>query len=98
MLYFLTVTLIIFQCYKINTANVKPITWSALREGDEWKSAFNTLLGHLEYLVMPFRLMNAPAVFQALVYHVLRDVLNGFVFVYLDNILFFFPKSMEWTM
>lgn len=35
---------------------------------------------------MPFRLTNAPAVFQALVNDVLWDMLNQFVFVYLDHV------------
>lgn len=38
---------------------------------------------------MPFGLTNAPAVFQALVKNVLRDMLDHFVFVYLDDILLF---------
>lgn len=63
-------------------------------EGDEWKTAFNTHLGHFEYLVMPFGLTNAPAVFQALVNDVLRDFINRFVFVYLDGILIF-SKSLS---
>ena len=57
-----------------------------IREGDEWKTAFNTSSGHYEYLVMPFGLTNAPAVFQALVNDVLRDMLDRYVFVYLDDI------------
>ena len=65
-----------------------------IKEGDEWKTAFNTPLGHFEYLVMPFGLTNAPAVFQALVNDVLRDMLKRFIFVYLDDILIF-SQSME---
>ena len=53
-----------------------------IREGDEWKTAFNTPLGHFEYLVMPFVLTNTPAVFQSLVNDVLKDVIGCFVFVY----------------
>ena len=66
-------------------------------EGDEWKTAFNTPTGHYEYLVMPFGLTNAPAVFQALVNDVLRDMLNKFVFVYLDDILIFSKTLSEHT-
>ncbi len=63
-----------------------------IKEGDEWKTAFNTPIGHFEYRVLPFGLVNAPAVFQALVNDVLRDMLNVFVFVYLDDILIFSPS------
>lgn len=63
-----------------------------IKEGDEWKTAFNTPVGHFEYRVLPFGLVNAPAVFQALVNDVLRDMLNVFVFVYLDDILIFSPS------
>ncbi|XP_029318573.1 uncharacterized protein LOC115028841 [Cottoperca gobio] len=65
-----------------------------VREGDEWKTSFNTPTGHYEYLVMPFGLTDAPAVFQALINEVLRETLNRFVFVYLDDILIF-SKSLH---
>uniref|UniRef100_A0A4W5NN01 ribonuclease H n=1 Tax=Hucho hucho TaxID=62062 RepID=A0A4W5NN01_9TELE len=63
-----------------------------MHEEDEWKTAFNTASGHNEYQVMPFGLTNT--VFQALV-NVLRDMLNRFVFVYLDDILFFSRTAQE---
>lgn len=44
---------------------------------------------------MPLGLTNAPAVFQALVNDVLRDFLNIFVFVYLDDILIFSKDFQE---
>ena len=66
-----------------------------IREGDEWKTAFNTPRGHYKYLVMPFGLTNAPAVFQALVNDVLRDFLNVFLFVYLDDIVIFSKSEQE---
>ena len=66
-----------------------------MEEGDEWKTMFNMPLGHFEYLVMPFGLSNAPAVFQVLVNDVLRDLLNHCVFVYIDDILIFFRDLDE---
>ncbi|XP_051543938.1 uncharacterized protein LOC127434920 [Myxocyprinus asiaticus] len=66
-----------------------------IRERDEWK--FNIPTGHFEYLVMPFGLTNAPAIFQALVNDVLRDMVNYFVFVYLDDILIFSQSLQEHT-
>lgn len=65
-----------------------------IREGDEWKTAFNTPTGHYEYQVMPFGLVNAPAVFQAFI-NALREMLNIFVFVNLDDILKFYLTSVK---
>ena len=66
-----------------------------LREGDEWKTAFNIARGHFEYQVMLFGLSNAPAVFQALVNDVLRDMIDQFIYVYLDDILIFSHSLQE---
>ena len=44
---------------------------------------------------MPFGLTNTPAVFQVLVNDVLRDFLNCFIFVYLDDILIFSHTPSE---
>ena len=44
---------------------------------------------------MPFGLTNAPAVFQALVNEMVRDMLNQFVFVYLDDILIYSRSAQE---
>ena len=60
-----------------------------MKEGEEWKTAFRTHLGHFEYTVMPFGLTNAPATFQSLVNNTLRDYLDIFCMAYLDNILIY---------
>lgn len=44
---------------------------------------------------MPFGLTNAPAVFEALINDVLRNMINRFIFVYLDDILIFSRSSSE---
>ena len=60
-----------------------------IRDGDEWKTAFNTPRGHYEYLIIPTGLNNAPAAFQNLINDLLRDTIAKFVFVYFDDILIF---------
>jgi hypothetical protein len=60
-----------------------------IAKGHEWKTAFRTKYGLFEYLVVPFRLTNAPATFQAYVNWVFRDLLDITVVVYLDDIIMF---------
>ena len=60
-----------------------------IREGDEWKTVFQTRYGPFEYQVMPFGLSNAPAIFQGYVNNILAEKLDVFVIVYLDNSLIY---------
>lgn len=53
------------------------------------------LPSHYKYQVVPFGLTNEPAFFQALINNVLRDFLNMFVFVYLNDILIFLNLVMN---
>jgi hypothetical protein len=62
--------------------------------GHEWKTAFQTPWGLFEYLVMPFGLANAPAIFQRFIQHCLREYLDVCCFVYIDDILVF-SKTQE---
>jgi hypothetical protein len=39
-----------------------------IKEEDIPKTAFNTRYGHYEFVVMPFRVTNAPAVFMDLMH------------------------------
>lgn len=56
---------------------------------DSFQNPFRTLGVLQEYLVIPFGLINAPAVYQCLVNDVLGDLLNCYIFIYLDDTYFF---------
>src|SRR6266436_2450867 len=58
-----------------------------IAEGDEPKMAFRTCYGSFEWRVMPFRLSNAPAVFQQFINDVLEGLLDVCVIGYIDDIL-----------
>ncbi len=49
-----------------------------MREGDEWKTAFQMRYSYFEYNVIVFGLANAPASFQGNVNQVLRECLDLF--------------------
>ncbi len=66
-----------------------------IREGDEWKTAFQTRYGPFKYLVMPFGLANAPVSFQSYINRVLKPYLDITVIVYLDDVLVFLRNSSQ---
>ncbi len=54
---------------------------------DEEKTICRTKYGSYKFLVMPFGLINALAIFCTLTNNIFQKWLNHFVVVYIDNIL-----------
>ena len=67
-----------------------------IREGDEWKTAYRTRYRHFEYKVMTFRLVNAPATFEAMMNKFLREFLDHGVVVCLADILIYSKNEEEY--
>ena len=67
-----------------------------IKEGDEWKAAFQTNRGLYKPLVMFFGLTNSPATFQTMMDNIFEDLISeGVVVVYLDDILIFMETLEE---
>jgi len=59
-----------------------------IKEGDEWKAAFMTPEGSFKPTVMFFGLTNSPAIFQAMMNKLLRDLINAEkVAVFIDDVI-----------
>jgi len=59
-----------------------------IKERDEWKAAFSMPEGSFEPMVMFFGLTNSPAMFQAMMNDLLRDlVVEEKVMVFIDDVM-----------
>jgi hypothetical protein len=66
-----------------------------IQESDIPKTAFHTRYGLYEYIVMSFRLTNAPAYFMYLINKVFMEYLDEFVMVFIDDILVYSKTEEE---
>jgi hypothetical protein len=66
-----------------------------IKEEHIHKIGLRTRYGHYEFVVVPFRLTNAPTIFMCLMNGIFRNYLDEFVIVFLDGILIYYKFEEE---
>ena len=56
---------------------------------------FCTHYGSYKYKILPFRLINRPAIYQQYINNILFNYLNEFYTVYLDDILIYLDNELK---
>ena len=66
-----------------------------VKNGDEWKTTFNTRFGLYEWLVTPFRLTGTPTTFQRYINWILLDELDICCSAYIDDVVIYNDTQKE---
>ena len=65
-----------------------------MAEREKWKTAFRYRYDLFEFRVIPIGLINTPITFQTIINHILHNLLDNGVLVYINNILIY-TKTIE---
>ena len=79
---------------KIDLQSGYHLVW--IRDEDIPNTAFCMRYGHYEFVVIPFRLTNAPTNFMCMMNNIFSKYLHKFVLVFIDEILVYSQNKEEY--